>query len=314
MRLRADPTLVALAVALPGLLLVGAAIPEWLAFFLQISLANGLAVLGVMLQMRAGLVSFGQGLYFCLGGYAAGMGGHLLGLTDAFLLLVLGAALSVAVAGVLGFLMARYREIFFAMLSLALSMILYGLLVKAEALGSTDGFNLPATTFLGLAPEGEAEREAIYALTCVVTLATAAAVHRYLASPLGLIGEGIRENELRVEYLGASPRRVVHLLYMVAAAVSGVGGVLAALSVGHVEPDMAYWTTSGQFVFVALLSGTGNVLAPLAGAFLLEMVRIFAVEHAPYTWQMILGAVMLLVILFLPGGLWSLMRWRRRAG
>ena len=90
--------------------------------------------------------------------------------------------------------------------------------------------------------------------------------------------------------------------------------MLAGMSIGHVEPDMAYWTTSGQFVFVALLSGTGNVLAPLIGSFFLELVRIYAVEFSPYTWQMILGTVMLLVILFLPGGLWSLTRLRRRAG
>ena len=83
----------------------------------MISLANGLVVLGLMLLMRTGLVSFGQGLYYCLGGYAAGMSGHLLGVSDAFALLVL------APGGVdrwspwrLGLLLARYREIFFAML------------------------------------------------------------------------------------------------------------------------------------------------------------------------------------------------------
>ncbi len=303
-----DPTLIALAVALPTLLILGGLMPNWLAFFVQISLANGLAILAVMLQMRAGLVNFGQGLYFCLGGYAAGMSGHFLGLTDAFLLLLLGIALSTGIAFLLGFLMARYREIFFAMLSLAFSMLLYGLLVKAEALGSTDGFNLPKTTFLWFAPEGEALRDSTYVFAVIVTVVVAAALHRYLASPLGVIGEAIRENELRVEYLGASPRRVIHITYVVAASISGIGGVLAAMSIGHIEPDMAYWTTSGQFLFVALFSGTGNVLAPLFGAFLFELVRIYAVEYSPYTWQMILGTVMLLVILFLPGGLWSLVR------
>ena len=312
MRARLDPTIVALIVALPVLLLVGAVIPPWLAFYLQVSLASGLAVLGVMLQMRAGLVSFGQGLYFCLGGYAAGMSGHFLGITDAFAILAIGVVLSVVVAGALGFLMARYREIFFAMLSLALSMILYGLLVKAAALGSTDGFNLPATTFLWFAPEIANLRATTYSFTCVIVVVAAALVHRFLSSPLGIICEAIRENELRAEYLGTSPRRVVHLLYMVAATVSGIGGALAAMSVGHVDPEMAYWTTSGQFVFVALLSGTGNVLAPLGGSFLLEMIRIYAVEYSPYTWQMILGVTMLLIILFLPGGLWSLLQlWRR---
>lgn len=299
------------AVALPALLAAGAIMPDWVRFLLQVSLASGLAVLGVMLQMRAGLVSFGQGLYFCLGGYAAGMTGHFLGVTDAFVLLALGIIVSGAVAFVLGFLMARYREIFFAMLSLAFSMILYGVLVKAEALGSTDGFNLPKATFLGFAPEGATLRFAMYALTCVATVAIALLLDRYLASPMGYIGEAIRENELRVEYLGSSPRTIVHIKYVLAAAISGIGGALAALSIGHIEPEMAYWTTSGNFVFIALLSGTGNVVAPLIGAFLLELIRIYAVQYSPYTWQLILGTTMLLVILFLPGGLWSLMARRK---
>jgi len=311
-----DWTTVLLLIGLPVLLVSGLLMPEWIRFFLQISLATGLAALGVMIQMRAGLVPFGQGLYYCLGGYAAGMSGTFLGITDAFALLALGLGLSTVIAAILGLLMARYREIYYAMLSLALSMILYGLLVKAEVLGSTDGFNLPKATFLGYAPEGEALRYATFALTCSVTTLLAVLLHRFLVSPLGYVGEAIRENELRVEYLGTSPSRLIYFTYLVAAAVSGAGGVLAAIAVGHVDPDMAYWTTSGHFVFVALLSGNGNVIAPLAGSFILELVRVYAVEFSPNTWQMILGGVMLLVIIFLPNGLWSLVgmsRARRRS-
>jgi branched-chain amino acid transport system permease protein len=69
---------------------------------------------------------------------------------------------------------------------------------------------------------------------------------------------------------------------------------------------MTNWTTSGQFVFIAILSGTGSIIAPLVGTFLLEILRVFAVDLSPNTWQMILGTVMLLIIIFLPKGLWSL--------
>jgi branched-chain amino acid transport system permease protein len=126
------------------------------------------------------------------------------------------------------------------------------------------------------------------------------------------MGDAIRQNEIRVEYLGASVRNLIHKVYVIAAAISGVGGVLTAIAVGHIDPDLAYWTTSGEFVFVALLSGTANVMAPLVGAFLLELLRTYAFEYAPYTWQMILGATMLMVILFLPGGIWSISLRRRR--
>lgn len=313
MKINNDRTETTLALSLPALILIGFGVPDWVQFYIQVSMSSGLVALGVMLQMRAGLVSFGQGLYFCIGGYAAGMAGHFLGLSDAFILLALGLVASVVIAWGLGFLMARYREIFFAMLSLALSMILYGLLVKAEVLGSTDGFNLPRTTFLGWAPEGASWNHAVYVFTCVPTVIVAILIHRYLRSPMGYIGEAIRENELRLEYLGTSARQAVHIKYVIAAAVSGMGGVLAAISVAHVDPEMTYWTTSGSFVFVVLLSGTGNVVAPLIGTFILEIVRVYAMEVSPNTWQIILGVIMLLVILFLPKGLWSLVRLTKGA-
>ena len=311
MKIPKDNNLRTLTIGLIIVLIFGFIATDWFRFMAQMSLATFLVVLGVMLQMRAGLVSFGQGLYLCLGAYVAGMAGYFWGITDVFLLLLVGTAACVLLSIVLGFLLVRYRGIFYANFSLALSMILYGLLVKAEILGSTDGFNVPHSTFLGFAPEGETLKIAIFVLTCVIIYIVSLVLHRYLNSTYGYAGDAIRQNEIRVEYLGASVRSVIHKIYMIAAAISGIGGVLTAIAVGHVDPDLAYWTTSGEFVFVALLSGTANVMAPLVGAFLLELLRTYAFEYAPYTWQMILGIAMLMVILFLPGGLWSIGSFRR---
>jgi branched-chain amino acid transport system permease protein len=306
-----DNTLRTLSIGLILVLIFGFVATDWLRFLVQMSLATFLVVLGVMLQMRAGLISFGQGLFYCLGAYVAGMAGYFWGITDIFLLLLAGTAVCVLLSVVLGFLLVRYRGIFYANFSLALSMILYGLLVKAEILGSTDGFNVPHSTFLGFAPEGETLKIAIFVLTCVIVYLVAVVLHRYLSSIYGYMGDAIRQNEIRVEYLGASVRSLIHKVYVIAAAISGIGGVLTAISVGHIDPDLAYWTTSGEFVFVALLSGTANVMAPIVGTFLLELLRTYAFEYAPYTWQMILGVTMLMVIMFLPGGIWSIGAERR---
>lgn len=303
-----DRTEKCLLISLPLLIIGAFVLPEWIVNYVQVSLGTGLVALGVMIQMRAGLVSFGQGLYFCIGGYAAGMIGKFLGISDFFVLLACGLFSSVLIAFIAGFLLRRYREIFFAMLSLALSMILFGMLSKIEALGSTDGFNLPSPTYLGWAPQGETAKYALYVATCIPAVICAILLNRYLRSPMGYIGEAIRENELRLEYLGTSAHRAVHVKYMLAAAVSGIGGVLWALALGHVDPEMTNWTTSGQFVFVVILSGTGNIVAPLLGTFVLEIVRVYAVEASPNTWQMILGTIMLLTIIFLPKGLWSLLQ------
>jgi ABC-type branched-subunit amino acid transport system permease subunit len=294
------------------LILLAAAVwaPHWLVFILALALAKGLVVLGLLLLMRTGLVSFGQGLYFGLGAYAAALLAHRGGLPDGALMIVAGTACAAAVAAILGLLLARYREIFFAMLSLAFSMILYGLLVKSSALGSTDGFHVQVRQFAGIALAAGAERRVFYAASALVVFFLAWVLHRYLRSHWGRLSAAIRDNELRVEYLGASVYRVVYANYIIAAALAGLGGAFAALAVGHVDPETTYWTTSGEFVFIAILGGTGNVLAPFLSAAIFEALRTVASQYAPNVWQMALGVAMLVIIMFLPGGLWTLMRRR----
>lgn len=295
-------------------LLAALVAPSWMRFLLQVSMSAGLVALGVMLQMRLGLVSFGQGLYYCIGGYTAAMLAVFAGINDIAVLAVAGTVVAGTVAFVAGFLMRRYRGIFFAMLSLALSMILYGVLVKARALGSTDGFNIHHLSLLGFSLQGETKQIATYSLTVVCVLASVLASRRYLSSAVGTVAEAIRENELRVEYLGSSAQVLVHYTYVLAALISGLGGVLFALAIGHVDPLMVYWSTSGQFVFVALLSGTVSVVAPLIGMLLLEVVRMYAMAFSPNTWQIILGTVMLAVIIFIPKGLFSVIMPQNRGG
>ncbi|MEP2628193.1 MAG: branched-chain amino acid ABC transporter permease [Hyphomicrobiales bacterium] len=306
-----DKTELALLVGVPVLIAFGFILPQWVVNYIQVSLGTGLVALGVMIQMRAGLVSFGQGLYFCIGGYTAGMAGKFLGVSDFIVLILLGLLASLLVSAVLGILIRRYREIFFAMLTLAISMILFGMLSSSEELGSTDGFNLLPPTYLGWAPKSEIAGHVLYIATVLPVTFCAFLLNRFLRSPIGFVNEAIRENELRVEYLGTSAHTAVHITYMIAAAVSSIGGVLWALSLGHVDPEMTNWTTSGQFVFIAILSGTGSIIAPLVGTFLLEILRVYAVDISPNTWQMILGTVMLLIIIFLPKGLWSLVERKR---
>ena len=309
----ADRTFAIMAAVFVAALVAGFLLPQWALFLSTVAVAKALVVLGLMILWRTGLVSFGQALYFGAGGYAAGLAGLWLGLSDALLLLLLGGAVAAVVAWVVGLLLARYREIFFAMLSLAFSMILYGLLVNTEALGSTDGVNITPPSFFGYAPSGGALVQTIYLLTIVVGLIAAWLVHVFLQSTIGQLASPIRDNEIRVEYLGVSVRAVIHLEVVIAGALAGFGGVLTALAVGHIDPEMAYWTTSGGFVFVTILAGTGSVIAPFLGSLLFELVQSFAMAYTPDIWQLMLGTALLLTILFFPGGLWSVFE-RRRAG
>ena len=303
---------IVIAVIVAALFVATPFLPQWLMFMITSALAKGLVVLGLVILMRTGLVSFGHGLYYALGAYAAALIGQRTGIHDAALMIVTGVVSASAVAALLGFFLAAYRSIFFGMLSLALSMILYGLLVKSSALGSTDGFNVHAKTFAGFAMAGH-ERAIYYLIAVTMMMVVGWAMHRYLDSPLGRLTTAVRDNELRVEYLGASVRKLVHVNYILSGALAGLGGAIAALTVGHVDPDMAYWTTSGEFVFVTILAGTGNVAAPFIGAAVFEAIRTVANQYAPHVWQMTLGIAMLAIILFLPQGLWSLFTRRRAA-
>lgn len=305
----------------PALLLAGAVfaagawvMPAWLAFLLTLALSKALVVLGVVIQMRAGLVSFGQALFYCIGGYGVGLASQYLGIGDAFALLAVGTVSAILLALACGWLLTRYREIFYAMLTLALSMILYGVLVKSSALGSTDGFNVAPPSFLGWAPQGDAMKQTLYLVAVLVATAAALGFHRFMVSSLGRVTEAVRENEIRVEYLGLSPQRVLFANYVVAAGISALGGGLTALASGHIDPDMAFWTTSGEFVFIAILGGTGHVAAPFIGAIVFSVIRTFAIQEAPNTWQMTLGFVLLALILFLPKGLWSLVERSKKRG
>lgn len=288
------------------LLLLSPWIPEWALFMLTIASANGLVVLGLMLFLRAGLVSFGQALYFCTGAYTTGLLGLKLGIHEMVVLLIASAAVSALLAYLLGFLLARYRAIFFGLLSLAFSMILYGLLVKTEALGSTDGFNVPAVTILGWEPTIDVVRSAVLGVGFVVIFLCVGFVQRLLKSPRGLVLTAIRDNEIRTEYMGASARGTIHLVYVIAGALAGFGGSIAAIAVGHIDPNMAYWTTSGEFIFITILGGTGSVVAPFVGAAIFAVIHTIAFSYSPNTWQMVIGLSLIFVILMLPNGLWSL--------
>lgn len=300
-----DRTIAILLIVGSLTLALGFALPEWMLFLANVAIGKALVVLGLLLLWRCGVVPFGQALFFAGGGYAVGLLGLYFELTDIFLLTLVAALVGGGLSAVAGLLLARYRGIFFTMLSMAFSMILYGVLVKTEALGSTDGIGLKRVTLLGWKPEEHFELT-VFIFAVVIATISAAAMHVYLQSVPGRLSEPIRGNEVRVEYLGISVQRLMHTNLIIAGVFAGLGGAITAFSVGHIDPEMAYWTTSGGFVFITILAGTGSVLAPFVGALLFEVIRTLAFAYVPDYWQIILGGALLMSIFFLPGGLWSL--------
>jgi len=165
-------------------------LPEWMQNNFLYGLSRGLAVLGLMLLWRTNLISFGHALYYGFGAYAVALSQKYFGITD----ILLRFAIAVIAAGILGFMLGfilkKYREIFFAMLSLAFSMVLYGLLAKAEFLGSTDGMSISPSTLLGM----ELTREYLLFLIAFFVICTAVSIQAYLRSTLGHLTTAISDN------------------------------------------------------------------------------------------------------------------------
>ena len=289
-------------------------LPDYAINTISLSFCNGLVILGLLLLMRAGLISFGHGMYYCLGGYAVAMTYNFLQIKEVFVLITFSILAGFIVSFFLGFFVRRFRGIFFAMLNLALSMILFGIIVKSISLGSTDGFGIKDLTYFSYAIEDEKRLNIFsYLLIVLLTGLVMMIVMTFLKSPSGKMLEAIRENEIRSSYLGISINKQIHKIYIFSSTLAALGGGLMVILIGHITPeDTAYWTRSGEFVFVAILSGSLNVFAPLIGSLFFEFIRSYALFYFPNTWQMIIGVVLILGILYLPEGIGSIFNKRKK--
>ena len=293
-------------IALAVIIGVSYVTPSWLNFLLVVSASKGIVALGVVIAMRAGLVSFGQGLFFAAGAYTAGLMATQFGLSDFAVQTLLGTIVGLAIAALVSPLLSGYRGIFFATLTLALSMILYGALNKATFLGGSDGMTVPAASFFGYKASGDMQTWLTFVGTAIASALAWIWCERIFRSRLGLMSLAVRENELRVEYLGASVSKIARANLRTAGELGGMGGAIAGMALSNINPEFSFWTTSGEFVFIAVLAGVRSIPAVFFASVLLEVVKSFSSQYMPTAWQFVLGLFLFCVILFLPEGLGSL--------
>jgi ABC-type branched-subunit amino acid transport system permease subunit len=274
---------------------------------LTLALAKGLAVLGVIVLLQAGQVSFGHALYFAVSAYAAAFFGKAFGGGELLSMILVGVLAALIVGFAVGLFVVRYRHIFFGMLNLAFSMIFFSVLEKFYFVtGGSDGLPVPRPLVLG-AEVGRTSFETIlFYLALALCLVAAWATHRFLTSPIGNMMRTIKTNEVRLEYLGVSARGTLLVGYVISAGLCGLGGALTATAQGIVTPEYAWWVRSGEFVFIAILGGSGSVSGAFVGALIYETVRTYASAFAGDIWQLILGVVLLVVILYAPSGVTGL--------
>ncbi len=280
----------------------------WLKTPLIIGLSYGFAALGVAILIRAGQVSFGHAGFTCLAGYALVVVSRTWPQVDGVVLLAAGALAGLVAGAVVGAFMVRYRGIFFGMLNLALSMVLFAVLGKFyNVTGGTDGLRLERPPFLGQMLDRPAYETWLLALSAVLVVAACALARRFYASPTGQALAAIKSNEVRLEYLGISARAVFYKGYLASAVLCGFSGGMFALVQGMVTPEMGYWVRSGEYVFIAVLGGTMQPVGAFVGAIAFEFLKLFAASVLTGAWQMVIGVVLLALIFLAPAGLVALL-------
>lgn len=284
-------------------LVVGLAFP-WLKTPLVIGLSYGFAALGVAMLIRAGQVSFGHAGYTCLAGYSVVAISRAWPQADGVLLLAAGAVAGLVTGAIVRLFMVRYRGIFFGMLNLALSMVLFAVLGKFYNLtGGTDGLRLERPPFLGQVLDRATYETCLLVVGAVLVVGACRLVQRFYASPTGQALSAVKTNEVRLEYLGISARSVLYRGYIASAMLCGFSGAMFALVQGLVTPEMGYWVRSGEYVFIAVLGGTLHPVGAFLGAIAFEFLKLFAASLLTGAWQLVIGVVLLLLIFLAPSGL-----------
>ncbi len=256
-----------------------------------------------------GLVSLGHAAFFGVAGYIVALYSpetHAAGFWSSLALSVFGAAL---LACLIGLLVLRTSGIFFIMATLAFAEMLFYLFHDTSIAGGSDGIYInerPILTIGGWVPIDLSNFVHFYYLVLALAAAVIILLHVILQSPFGKVIVGIRVNEHRMRSIGFDTFRYKLVCFVIAGALAGLAGYLSAVQFGVVNPEMLGWHQSGSVLMMVILGGLGTLAGPVLGAFSLMMLEEFFQSLTKH-WQLLTGAVIVLVALYLPRGLAGLL-------
>ena len=251
-----------------------------------------------------GLVSFGHAAYLGVGGYSVGILAFY-GIYSGWLQWSVAILASALVALVIGAISVRTRGIYFIMITLAFTQMLYYLGISVAEYGGDDGMRLKAKSqFSGLVDIGDPV--AYYYLVLALLLASIYFVHRLVNSRFGMVLRAAKSNEARSRAIGFSPYPYQLAAFVISGALCGLAGALFANHTNYITPAYMDWTRSGEILFMVILGGMGTIPGPALGAFALLIVED---QLAGWTehWQVILGPMLVLSVLFFRRGLAGLL-------
>ena len=267
----------------------------------------GIALLGFNLLFgTTGLLSFGHALFLGVGAYAAAALTSKLGILSFEIILIAAALASTLVSLVIGVLCVRYTRIFFGMLTLAFGMLFHSFLYKFYAItGGDQGMRVLRPLLLGMEWRGGKTAflsGPFYYYALILFALLALAMWRITQSPFGLHLRAIRENAGKAAYVGVEIFRMRLAAFVISAVYGGIGGTILAVTTGLADPELAYWTHSGNLVFMAVLGGSGTFAGPAIGALVFVVLQDFVMAITQY-WRFVMGSVLVLLVIFMPQGL-----------
>jgi branched-chain amino acid transport system permease protein len=246
-------------------------------------------------------------LFDAIGAYGAAVLSTRLGIRSFEMMLLVSGAVAVGVSIPGGLLAVRYVKIFFGILTLAFGMLFHSFLFKFYHLtGGDTGIHVSRPTLFGkdFADLGQiAFLVGPFYYYCVALLAILGfLMWRLVNSPFGLHLVATRENRRKSEYLGVRVRFFRLIAFAISAFYCSVGGVILAINTGQADPELAYWTHSGDLVFMTVLGGFASFLGPVIGAFTFVLLKAQLTGMTDY-WRFWLGVILLLIVVLFPRGI-----------
>ena len=280
--------------------------------------AYTIALLGFNLLFgTTGLLSFGHALFVAVGAYGAAVLSSRMGVKSFELILLASGAAAVLVALPVALLSVRYVRIFFGILTLAFGMLFHSFLFKFYDLtGGDTGIRVLRPTLLGMDFK-ELDKTAFlvgpfYYACLLLAVVLSVVMWRIVHSPFGLHLAAIRENPIKAEYLGVRVRLFRLLAFLISAFYCALGGVILAINTGQADPELAYWTHSGELVFMTVLGGFASFYGPVVGAFTFIFLKSELMGMTQY-WRFFLGATLAVIVIAFPRGLMGLAKdaWQK---
>jgi branched-chain amino acid transport system permease protein len=270
-------------------------------------LIYGLYALGFNLVYGyLGLLSFGHAALFGTGAYLCGIAIVHFGLPW-YLAILLGIFGGLLMAAVIGVLAIRTRGIYFAMVTMALSQCVYYLFYQAvDWTGGENGLrgiNVHEISVFGLKLDFINPLTRYYVIAAFV-IAAFFVLSRILASPFGAVIEAVRENEARAKASGYDVTATRLITFVLSGGFCGLAGALQALHLSIVPIEILHYDTSGEVVMIALLGGMGTFFGPMVGAAAFLMLENLVSTWTVH-WQLIVGSVFMICVLFFPAGIWG---------